>query len=64
MVEQSNRIFKDVDRRMFEGFDGEETERLRAALERIQSNLRGMEEEIGGQGEPAPSDDEGNETRH
>lgn len=64
VVEQSRRIFEDVDRRMFEGFDSEETERLRAALERIQSNLRGMEEEIGGQDEPAPSDDEGNETRH
>ncbi|MBR3502610.1 MAG: MarR family transcriptional regulator [Clostridia bacterium] len=63
VVERSKRIFEEVDRRMFEGFTGEETERLRDALERVHANLRGMEEEIGGQEDVAAPDEEGNETR-
>ncbi|MBQ8954920.1 MAG: MarR family transcriptional regulator [Clostridia bacterium] len=64
VVERSRRIFEEVDRRMFEGFTDEETERLRSALERIHANLRGLEEEIGGQEELASPDEEGNETTH
>ena len=64
MVERSKRIFGDVERRMFEGFSGEEMERLRLALEQVQANLRGLEDEIGGQEELSPPDEEGNETRH
>ena len=64
VVERSKRIFEEVDQRMFEGFTSEETEQLRAALERVHANLRGMEDEIGGQEELAPPDEEGNETRH
>lgn len=65
VVEQSKRIFEDVDRRMFESFDQGELEQLRAALERVHGNLRAMEDEMGGgQDEAAQPNEEGNETRH
>ena len=64
VVERSKRIFEEVDSRMFEGFTDEETERLRAALERVHGNLRRMEDEIGGQEDQTPPEEEGNETRH
>ena len=47
VVEQSKRIFEGVDSRMFEGFEEEELEQLRCALERVHQNLRKMEDEFG-----------------
>ena len=65
VVEQSVRIFEDVDRRMFEGIDEEDRSALRAALGKVLGNLRKMEEEIGGGAEDGRQpDEERNETAH
>ena len=47
VIERSRRMFADVGQRMFEGFDDDEIERLRAAMARVSANLRTMEEEDG-----------------
>ena len=64
VIDQSVRIFENVDRRMYEGIGEDERAQLRASLGKLLENLRGIEEEIGcGANEP-PSDEERNETRH
>ena len=64
VVDQSVRIFEDVDRRVFEGIGPEERDRLCSSLEKVLGNLRRIEKEIDCGAEEARQIEEGNETRH